>query len=426
MASAAATKDRCFKQPRSPWSKARVRHRFAAAHFSKSLVWCFSDLLLAWFLHAVLHFPADQVALLMFVLLLFGAVCDAGIGALITWRRVTLATLIRFHFFASIVTAITLWAQFANTGSIGTAAVTGILFRAAYALYDVSQTAMTSLLPRDSEDAHRYVTTRTTLGAVARLVVSAANFAIAQLPAALFAQGATRLLLGFSVLAVATAWILRDAGVAHPIPASRERTPRGSLRPPSGTLPILMAFFISTLGFATLSRLLLFYPSAPAFPALGAWLLLLFSVGTVAGPPLALRCIRRMGWKYSCLASTGLGMVCALPLLMSLKAWPLSVAAFGYGIGLGATGGLLWQGASDVIRGHAELTGERADGLVFGLVIFTIHIAIAIGALPLAILLPAIASGKAIFGLCLAITWGSGATVVALLLLHHRAAVTAS
>ena len=413
--------DRCGAAPGNRWNPARVRHRFGAAHFAKSMVWSFSDLLLAWFLHTVLHIPVQRVALLLFVLLLVGAICNAGIGALITWSRMSRRALVRLHFFASIATTIALLAQFAGSGGVGTALAAGILFRIAYALYDVPQTAMTSLLPRDSGDAHRYVALRTTLGAVARLIVTAANLAIAQLPAALFTTGALPLLLGFGVLVVATAWVLRDADAGAPPAASQAATPRASLRPPPGTLPILIAFFLSTLGFATLSRLLLFYPPAPGLAALGAWLLLLFSVGTVLGPSLALHWIRRCGWDRACLASAALGMAGALPLLASPgQPWPLLGAAFGYGLGLGAAGALLWQAATDVVRVHAERCGERADALVFGLVIFTIHIAIALGALPLAVLVPALASGAGIFWPGLAITWGSGAAVAALLL-HRRA-----
>ncbi|WP_165830990.1 MFS transporter [Sphingomonas pokkalii] len=428
MASVTTAIDRCGAMPRNRWSPARVRHRFGAAHFAKSMVWSFSDLLLAWFLHAVLHIPVERVALLLFVLLLVGAVCNAAAGALITWSRMSRRALVRLHFLASIATTIALLAQFADNGGVGTALAAGILFRIAYALYDVPQTAMTSLLPRDSGDAHRYVALRTTLGAVARLIVTAANLAIAQLPAALFTTGALPLLLGFGVLVVATAWILRDADAGAPPAASCEAPARASLRPPQGTLPILTAFFLSTLGFATLSRLLLFYPPAPGLTALGAWLLLLFSVGTVLGPSLALHWIRRCGWNRACIASAALGMACALPLLtLPGLPGPLLGGAFGYGLGLGAAGALLWQAATDVVRVHAERCGERADALVFGLVIFTIHIAIAIalGALPLAVLVPALSSGAGIVWPGLAITWGSGAAVVALLLYRRAAPASA-
>jgi Na+/melibiose symporter-like transporter len=52
-----------------------------------------------------------------------------------------------------------------------------------------------------------------------------------------------------------------------------------------------------------------------------------------------------------------------------------------YGIGLSATGGLLWQFASQISINHAVASGERSDGLVFGLVIFTIQLSIGLSTL---------------------------------------------
>lgn len=386
----------------------RVRYRFGAAHLAKSLIWSATDLLLAWFLHTMLHMPAARVATLLFVLLLFGACCDALVGVLASWLRLTRRGLLWLHLAGSLATALTLVAQFAPGADWDQALVTGMLFRIAFAFYDVPQTALTTLLPADSADAARYVALRNVLSAAARLGVTVANLAIFQLPAAVLAHG-TVLFASFGALATFSALALSFelATQAQPL---FERRPLPALRfdLPPGTWRMLLAFLVSVAGLATLSRVLIFTPGQ------GALLLLLFSVGTVAGPLLVQRVVTRLGWNRAAAAAILFTGLSAIPLTLRPDAATLP-AGFAYGVGLSGVGTLLWQMASDIIREHARNTGARSDGLVFGLVIFVIHLAVAIGALPLGLLIPVVARGAGAGLTGGTIIWASGALLWALL-----------
>jgi Na+/melibiose symporter-like transporter len=400
----------------SPGRAARIlRHRFGAAHFAKSVVWSFCDLLLAWYLHRVLHITADRIALLLCALLLLGAVCDVLVGVVINRLQMSRRSLLRLHLLASIITAIALVAQFTPSGGAESALAAGLAFRIAYALYDVPQTAMTSLLPQDCADARRYVALRSTLSAVARLIVTSTNVALVQSDAGISAGGLIPVLVAFGALLIVTALLLlRTDDMVSPSIASETRPT--AQRMPANGWPILGAVFVSTLGFATLSRLLIFFPEGASLDSLGAWLLLVFSVGTVMGPLLATRTLDRLGWNVACCVNAFVGSAGASALLLANAPAIQFVAALVYGVGLNATGAMIWQAASDMIRDHAERSGTRVDALVFGLVIFTIHIAVALGALPLGLLMPLLAEGNEFVIPALSITWLSAAVVTFLLL----------
>lgn len=407
-------------------SPGRIRISFGAAHLAKSLVWSFVDLLLAYFLYSVLHVPADRIARLLFIFLMFGAGCDALVGIAMTWLRARPRTVLMLHLIGAVGAGAALFAKFHLTlEAPWLILAAGLVFRLAFALYDVPQTALTSLLPIDEADARAYVRLRTTLGAVARLAVTAVNLGLAQLPARIFHVGGAATLLAMGGLIVISAVNLM--GVAGPTLKARvQPTPTNTgFAAPPGLLVVLAAFLVSTTLFASLSRLLIFTPAPSGFRLLGAWLLLAFSIGNVAGPLLAPRLEAQVGRRAALSISAAAAIVFG-DLLLAAPAGcapPLQIAAAAiYGLGLSAVGAYLWEAASRIVRSHAARTGERTDGMVFGLVIFTIQISIALGSL----LLGAVLEDHVRDGLSSALTAGvvntAGGVLVTLLLLDRRAA----
>jgi Na+/melibiose symporter-like transporter len=264
----------------------RVRHFSAAAHLAKSVVWSAVDLLLGWYLYAVLGLPAKQVVFLLFVFLMFGAVCDAFVGMMLAWLRASRTLTLRIHLAASAATSIALFAQFAPSRETADWILPiGLAFRLAFAAYDVPQGALTSLLPVDGSDARSYVELRSVLSAVGRLIVTAANLALSQLPQAMLRSGGALTLTVFALALVVTAGGL--SFVAHPqidrrlaiIPETSRRVSRIPAAPPE----LLIAFFVSTAFFALVSRLLIFAPAKATQQSVGAVPLLAFCAGTSSG-----------------------------------------------------------------------------------------------------------------------------------------------
>ncbi|MET0498007.1 MAG: MFS transporter [Steroidobacteraceae bacterium] len=407
----------------------RTRAHFGAAHLAKSFVWSSVDLLLGYFLYAVLHIPAGEVARLLFIFLLFGAVCDALIGFAISWLRMQRRTVLLLHAVGSLATVVLLFGQFMLTSDSSQWTLpVGLAFRFAFALYDVPQTALTSLLPMNDRDARDYVRLRTTLSSVARVTVTAANLAFVQLPATVFRTG-----VGAALFALSAMVLVTSVGLLHNGSPSQKVAPppRSATRiaPPRGLLSVLVAFLASTTLFATLSRLLIFSPSPPEFAHLGAWLLLAFGVGNVVGPMVAGRLLDVAGWRGACVIAGVLAALAGdLLLLMPHTVLPTAqiAAASIYGLGLGAVGMYLWDTASRVVRRHASLTGQRSDGLVFGLIIFTIQISIALSSLILGgVIDDHVRDGRSSAMTVIAVTTLGGIIVTALLISQRTVAEAA-
>lgn len=400
----------------------RLRTWFGISHFAKSLAWGFVDLLLAYYLIAVLDMPAAEASVLLFVLLTAGAVFDLLVGLALNAAGTSLGRILRLHLFGAAATAVTLVFQFIPLSPEAPVVLaTGLLFRLSFALYDVPQNALTSMLPSDAADARRYVVVRATLGGVAKLVVTGANLGLAQFTAMEFRVGGVVLLVIFGAAMVVSAsvlWIL--GGGAH---AAAPSPPPQAFRVPKGLWAVLFAFAVSTLALATLSRLVVFSAAPPDEHDLGAWMLLAVSAGGVTGPWIALRLEALWGWRKAHIAIGGLSSVAGAVAALQMDPgglWFRPVVGFLYGLGLGGVGAFLWEAATRVAMRHAAATGQRADGLVFGAVIFVIQISIALGALVLGRLVEGFAAGEAATGALTAGLTVGGAVLTIGTLLRQR------
>jgi glycoside/pentoside/hexuronide:cation symporter, GPH family len=376
-------------------SSLRTRRNFALAHFSKSLAWSLVDILQAYFLHVVLGLSAFDTARVLVVCVLFGACWNIIIGALVDLRGAGPARVLWVHFIGAVLTAVTIFMQFSVRKDLGELMVTGVLFRCAYALYDVPQTALTSILPVDEQDASVYIQLRSALSALARLAVAGTTLALGELPATIFRTGLNWTLAGITLLIVLTAGTLLLAtpsvrgGRTRPNPARRLALPQGAVK-------LLISLALSVTLLPIMSRLLIFAPAQPDFPHRGAWLVLAYTLGNVIAPFAVTRLEMRLGWRTLWLSSMALGVVSgdALAALIGDTTSVALVLSLVHGVGLGFVGVLEWEMASRLVRRHAAATGQRTDGMMFGLFIFVIQISVALASVLLGGLLDRFVKGE--------------------------------
>lgn len=394
-----------------------IRRLFAAAYLSKSLAWSVVDLLMGYIIYKGMGFSAHLTVYLLFVFPLIGALSNVAIGALIdglgTTRRVTLTA----HLVGAVLTVVAALAQFYFSFDAPLFVVTGILFRVAFAVYDVPQTTMISLLPVTEADAGNYVRLRTALAAIGRLGVTVGNLILVGWSPAATRLTATIFLAACSLSIIITAAALLRAGKTDIARMRRSSSPP-KINLPGGTGRLLISFMLAVSAMPLVSRLLIFAPGGSG-PRWGAILLCTFTAGSVIGPLITPVTERRVGWRRAWLGSIALAVLTGDALAWTWI-WPAVTAmmlALLHGIGLGMMGTLQWASASRLVRGHAARTGERTDGFLFGSVNFTIQSAIAIGALLMGPVLESFAAGSASasIGAILVLTLSGGAVATLLL-----------
>lgn len=250
------------------------RVRFGAAHGARSLGWSAVDMLLAWHLHVRVGLTGVHTGWLTFAFLVLGGVATFLVGFALSRLRAAGPMVVRVQLFATIATAVLLWAQFAVQDAAA-AIVAGMGFRLAYAVQDVAQNMLASLLPEDEADAGDYARLRVTLSAITRCLI-VTGFALTT------RAGMTMLLALIGMAMVASATGLRGA-VFPPRPLAE---PAASRTIPPGLPALLLQWLVVMTLLPTMSRLLVFTPVVAEQPRSGAWLLGAYCIGLVIGPLL--------------------------------------------------------------------------------------------------------------------------------------------
>jgi Na+/melibiose symporter-like transporter len=368
--------------------EALQRSAYGAGHFAKSLAWTFTDLLLAYYANVRVGLSARETGLLLFLSMAYGAALDAVVAYVLRHAEGSRRRILQIQFLAGLVTAAALLVvflpRFGSVAPFTYLIVTLGLLRTGYAVYDVAQNALVSLLPADEADAHRYVVLRQTLSAVARLCVAALSFLIVDKTAP---AGREVLLAGaIAMLIVATAsWILAWAGPARAVP---QRPAAVGLRLPRGAARLLLAAAVHSGPFSMAARMLTFVERGGPDDHTGASLLFALVLGTLIGPITIGRLRHEAGGPGVALAFAALGVVAGAGFLVDpWSGVPALVACCAYGVSLGATMTLFWRGMSAVVRDHARRTGERTDLAAFALLTASLKLASAVfgGAVGLAL-----------------------------------------
>ncbi|MDJ0277154.1 hypothetical protein QLH51_10150 [Sphingomonas sp. 2R-10] len=389
--------------------QSNLRH-FGAAHAARSLGWSVVDLLFAWHLHVNVGLTGVETGWSLFLMLGIGGVATLLAGFTLSRRIADGPTIVRVQVPATIAAAILLCVTFQTSNAFLVIAA-GAAFRIVYAVQDIAQNMLTSLLPTDDRDADRYARLRVTLSAGARCcVVTAFAVSVSILPA---------MLAVIATAAVASAISLRRV-VFPRRPDAGHRMDASTYSMPAGLARLLLSWAVAAMLLPTLNRLLIFSTSPPLLPRSGVWLLAGFCVGSMIGPlwkhPTA-------GKLLTATILSALSMIVVLPGGAGLTAHV--IGAVFHGVALSVFGVQLWGATARLAMTQAR-TGYRADGIIFGSVILTLHFASAAGMLVVGPLIEGVEAARLAFVFVAVATTVFGALLLTVLGLSERTAPAAA
>lgn len=393
--------------------------RFGAAHLSRSFGWAMTDLLLAWHLHTAVGLSGAATSALMMVLLLIGASANIVVGYGLAATRAVAPSYLRLQLLGAVMTAIMLAAQFLLREPTAVI-VAAILFRLAFAMQDVPQSALVSLLATDDADADRYARLRVTLSGCSRIGAILLHLLLLRAGSPSWAMIAWGMIGGSLVLSSASLF-----GVRFPLVVNQPMNRRRSTAMPDGLPRLLCAFAISAALLPTVNRLLIFTPATGApVPEIGSWLLAVFYCGAVAGPLVQRHISAGRNEREIWVMTIVLAAISAM-LLVDATSYIVIAAAAVHGAALSMIGAKLWAGAARIAMIDAR-GGPRRDGLVAGAVILTTHLSMAMGSLLLAPLIEGYeaADSRAALGAVLVVCAGALA-ILPLVVMRRTAPATA-
>ncbi|KAF1013421.1 MAG: hypothetical protein GAK31_03570 [Stenotrophomonas maltophilia] len=350
--------------PASP-APALPRRLYAAGHFARTLSWSFTDLALGNYLHARLGLTPASTGQLLFVSLAYSALLDLLLAMLFVRVRDQRRTALRLKLIGGAGTAASaclLFHTFAvdgNGSGFGLLLAVSLLFRTCYALFDVAQNALTSLLPVDATDAERYVADRALVVPVSKLCIAAAMFAVVGDAGSVPAGNEQRICLVIGMLVLLAAVPLARL----PVPAPQRQAPQPGTPlplPMAALAPVLLAIAAETALTGLAGRVL-------PFLAHGAALTFAMVAGMVLAPWAAARLQQQLGSEMRTILA-------------------LSLA----GVGL-----VLWRRTALIARTHAGQAGRHDDLSCFALLTASMKLSIALSSLLLGQLLAGVDAGQA-------------------------------
>lgn len=364
---------------------------FGAGQFSRSLLWCVTDLLIGYHLSVRIGFSGATTGTVLLASFAFGAVLNLLVAGWFANRAnlVAIALKIQAIFgIGALAAAVMLFGPVPEdaTAKIAYICLASAAFRISYTLFDVSQNALISLLPRNRQGVRRYVTTKTVVSSLGRLGASLLVFVALSAAAG---QNADLWAVGFVALPV----VVSVLGLSHITPPRRDvqevpvRLALRSLPISRLAVPIMATVMeVGLLGF--IARLLpLFESGRPGF-ADGSTLVVALVCGTIFGPGIAYACaslgLRRLRTIGLLSLST---TVAGSALLFPHGALACLGLAFAYGATLTAITNIIWEMMALIVVDEAAVSGNRIDAVAFALLSASINVAIALSNGILAIVL---------------------------------------
>lgn len=390
-------------------STGRIARRsiYTCGHFAKSLTWSFPDLLLAYYANVRLGMSAQETGMLLCVSMGLGALLDVSGAFLLRRFEGSARRILLVQLLGGVATAFTLVLVFSpmqGTFFFMVAALT--LFRIAYAVYDISQNALLSLLPEDADDAHHYVVWRQVLSGLARLCVAGLAFLLVGRGVSIGQEYLAAAVIAGLILLTAWAALLW----LNPSQVAPNMAYGPSLAIPVG-LPTLCLAGAALGGPAALAaRMVTFVETPSPDDHRGAVLLSAFVIGTVIGPfvlPPPSSARRPPGRLLGAITIVATAVFLSDP--TSRLAAPIACAAYGFGMGGMMT--LFWRRASLAIRSHALHTGIRTDLAAFALLTAAIKSSVAVFGMVLGWMLDGFKAGDPATMLWLGSVTAAGALV---------------
>ncbi|WP_369914459.1 MFS transporter [Xanthomonas sp. NCPPB 3005] len=371
---------------------------YACAHFGKSLLWYAGELLLIYSLTEHAGLEATAAGLVLALGLLVSAAIGLGAGWSLRRQLRGVASIGRLQWLGLSAAALALLLVFAAPLlpaplRLGYVLVLSLLFRIAYAVCDVAQNTLLSLVrwPWRGHDGASAL--RLAGSGIAALLISVIVGAMLARGAegAAFALQASALL---AAVAASCAWHLRrtllregasPAGAIADAPTRTEPAPCWRAIPWQPLL-LIVAISLTLPAFTKLAPYVAAYGLLS--PGWGSAVLIAYALGSVLVQPLAARLGRHHPPRQR-LAWLGVALLLSAPLFaLALPAQPqlslLAAACIG-AIG-GSSGQLVWAW-------HAQLTTKRAvaqHALCFAALVASAQLALAAGIAVIGLLLGAV------------------------------------
>lgn len=366
---------------------------YGIAHFGKSLFWYASEILFAYFLTEITGLDGIQMGIVLAIGLAFSAGLDPIVGQILTrtlsdTKRAILLQLLGSVSSSCALIVLFLGAWIPPSYCLPYAIAAGMVFRFAYALYDLPQNALISLATRDVAARTRVTSTRLVFSGLAALVIAGAVSPLTLAHNSVEGAGPMLIALavGLSLGAISTAGLLVYI-VGRPIAVTDLRsraTPWRHALPKACRLPLFLALVMSVSIplFGKLQPYLTGYGLSSTW--WGGIIGCAVPVGSLGSQPvwsaLSSHCSRNRLIRLSS-SVTALG---GLTFWFSVSAQPFIAALGAVAVGAGS-GGLamsIWASFGDAIA-----NAKGREGWGFGLLTASFKLGLAIGGLALGMFL---------------------------------------
>lgn len=385
-------------QPREMLGATRFQGLTAAygwAHFGKSLFWYASEILFAFFLTEVGGLSGRGMGLVIALGLLTSVVIDLTLAWLFRRALAEIRSAGRLQLLGAAFSAFALGALFLTPwigdeeAKFAFALAAMLVFRLAYALYDLPQNVLLALATVDASGRTRVATLRLFFSGLATLLVSALAALLVAEPQAGRAGRFLAMAVGISLLALASAWRLHKALAAQATDRSSALPPpaAGTARPgavAAGTALLVATFVVSLTGslFTKLEPYLAAYVLQS--PLWGGVIIATTALGTTLSQPAWSLVSAR--WPRPTVFAMAAGLLAFAALaFLTVKAsiWAGVAAAFLFGAASGGLGAIMWAGWGDVVADWSA----RVGGLAFALFTGASKIGLALSGLTLGVAL---------------------------------------
>lgn len=398
---------------------------YGAAHYGKSLFWYGGEILFAFFLTEVAGLPPIHMAGVLAAGFLVSAAFDFQAGRLLLRRPAGMRRAAGLQALGAIFSGVALVGVVATAllpepMRVAWALATGVLFRLAFAVYDVSQNSLMANATLEAEARSRVAVTRIFASGLGNLSVAAV---VGPLIAAERRGGGGVMLIGLSLLAALVAvttavllnWRLRrsaDTAVLDvPVPLKGSGIGLAALWP-------LFAMMVLMMSGPSLFQKLEPYFATRAFVSstTGGALIAAAAAGVCCGQPLWLALFPPARRVALFMVSALLQAAGAVVFVLAPFDAPIAfiVGAWLFGLGNGGLGMAKWASFSDLA---SRLPADR-QGLAFAVFSALAKITLALGVLIVAVVIHPDATAERLRGFMAA---GPVLTSIGMIILAQRA-----
>lgn len=350
---------------------------YALSHLGKSLLWTGADALTIFLLIRHVGMTPGAAGAVFMAMMLWNALCDALVGRWLDRRGGT--PMARRAVAAAVpVACLAFPAGLLIADGIGWVLACGLVFRTAFALFDVPHNALIAQLADTPERGLDLARLRSLGSGLASILIGllAAPMLTGTPPSGLLTAGLLLLLAAVSC-ALMIPYLTLTTRLDRQ-PAAAGPSPRSPVAP--GLVPLFLASAIGMVAMGALSK------AAPHLDlssvAWGSTALLILMVGRVAAIAVAGPVVARLGAHRTLTAAYGGMAVCAVGLPPAMMA--------------GGVFALAWIGLTGLAIGLVALTswirlpalvrdGERGRAFTFGLFTMTSKVALGVSGLLLAL-----------------------------------------